>query len=131
MKLPKVSLPLKQITPMAVKTLTAAYFRTNNNRPAKQKEFLMKHIEKSMHSSFGKVYKFMYINSVKDFQEAIPLHHYDELYPWIERSLHGDRDVLIKGKIDRFATSSGTTGKKQIYSSNQSIAQTKSLPCRT
>lgn len=124
MKLPKVNLPLKQITPMAVKTLTAAYFRTYKNRPAKQKEFLLQHIAKNMHTAFGDIYRFMHIGSVIDFQEAIPVHHYDDLYPRIERTLRWEKDVLIRGKIDWFATSSWTTGKnKYIPVTKESLKQ--------
>ncbi|MBP6911067.1 GH3 auxin-responsive promoter family protein [Patescibacteria group bacterium] len=53
------------------------------------------------------------VHSVEEFQGAIPLQHYETLYPWIERSLRGEKDVLVRGKIDRFATSSGTTGKNK------------------
>jgi|GEM_PF-3242619 len=106
MKLPHVKLPRVQITPLAVKSITTAYFRRYRNHPEAQKSFLLSHVEKNMHTSFGDVYHFMHIETVRDFQQAVPIHHYDDMSPRIERCLRGEKHVLIRGAIDWFATSS-------------------------
>ncbi len=120
MKLPKVSLPRVKITPLAVKSLTTAYFRRNRNRPEKQEQFILSHIRKHADTAFGTLHEFASIGSVEEFQKAVPLQHYESMYPWIERCLRGEKDILMRGKIDWFATSSGTTG------TNKYIPVTKS-----
>ncbi len=109
MRLPKVDIPRVKLTPLAIKSLTRAYFRTYRNRPASQETFLRKLIRQNSKTAFGQEHQFIRVSSVQDFQAAVPVHHYDDLYPRIERCLHDEKNVLIRGSVDRFATSSGTT----------------------
>ncbi len=113
MKLLKVSFPYEKITPLAIKSITAAYFRGHKNRPSMQEAFLFSHIQKHADTAFGSVHDLSRVDSVEAFQRAIPLQHYESIYPRIERCLRGEKDILVRGKIDRFATSSGTTGKNK------------------
>lgn len=113
MKLPKVSFSYPQFTPLAVKGIAAAYFRTHHNRPSAQEAFLLSHVEKHADTAFGCIHRLSHVQSIDEFQKAIPLQHYDTIYPWIERCLRGEKDVLLRGTIERFATSSGTTGKNK------------------
>lgn len=113
MKIPKVPLPRVKITPLAVKGIVTAYFRTYSNNPDAQEKFLFSHIKKNTTSAFGEVHHFDQISSVKDFQKLVDVQHYDSMYPWIERSMRGEKNVLLQWPIKRFATSSGTTGKNK------------------
>ena len=113
MKIPTVSLPRIRFSPLAVKGITAAYFRSHHNRPSAQEAFLFSHIKKHGDTAFGALYNLDQIDSISSFQSSIPLQHYETLYPWIERCLRGEKDILVRGKINRFATSSGTTGKNK------------------
>lgn len=78
-----------------------------------QEAFLFSHIKKHADTAFGSLHDLSTVESVADFQKAIPLQHYESIYPWIERCLRGEKDILVRGKIDWFATSSGTTGKNK------------------
>lgn len=82
---------------------------------ANQKKILFELIRKSKKTSFWKKYNFDTIESVKDFQRQVPIFHYKDFEPWILRMVKGELDVSYPGKIDRFATSSGTTGGTAKY----------------
>lgn len=95
MKLPKVKLPRMQFTPRAVKGIATAYFRTHHNRPEMQEKFLFSHLKRHSDTAFGTFHELQNVASIEEFQKAIPLQDYDSLYPWIERCLRGEKDVLL------------------------------------
>ncbi|PCJ81072.1 MAG: hypothetical protein COA49_07150 [Bacteroidetes bacterium] len=49
---------------------------------------------------------------VREFKSLIPIKTYDEIKPWISRSIAGESDVLWPGKVDWFAKTSGTTSDR-------------------
>lgn len=63
-------------------------------------------------TSFGSSYSFNKINNFKAFSSNVPLHSYEDLYPYIEQIIKGEHDVLWPGKIKWFSKSSGTTNAK-------------------
>ncbi|MCS7162994.1 MAG: GH3 auxin-responsive promoter family protein [Bacteroidia bacterium] len=53
--------------------------------------------------------------SYEAFSARVPIHTYEELYPWIERALRGEADVLWPGQVRWFARSSGTTNDRSKF----------------
>ncbi len=82
---------------------------------ANQKKILFDLIKKAKKTSFAKEYHFEKIKTIQDFQKSVPIFHYKDFEPWILRMVKGELDVSYPGKIDRFATSSGTTGWTAKY----------------
>ena len=50
-----------------------------------------------------------------DFAGTVPVNTYDEIKPWIERMLQGEKSVLWPGLVEWFAKSSGTTADKSKF----------------
>ena len=109
----RLRLPRIRLTPIAIASITRAYFLGRKNSPEAQEAFLLPHITKNKRTAYGERYAFHLIQSVKDFQRIVPVAHYDEMYPRIYKALGGQKNVLVRGPIERFATSSGTTGKNK------------------
>ena len=80
-----------------------------------QKEVLTKLIQTAKYTEFGKKYHFESIKSAEDFKSNVPLATYDSLFPYIERLLKGEQQILWPSDIKWFAKSSGTTGKRSKY----------------
>jgi len=71
---------------------------------------------------FGKDHGFDIIKNHEDFKKQVPIRDYEELKPYVEKVLHGEADILWKGKPAYFAKTSGTTsGTKYIPISKESI----------
>ena len=49
------------------------------------------------------------------FKDQVPLSSYEDLHPWIEKIIQGQRSVLWPGETKWFAKSSGTTGDKSKF----------------
>jgi hypothetical protein len=52
---------------------------------------------------------------VREFQERVPVTTYEELYPYIERVMMGEQNLLWPSKIEWFAKSSGTTNARSKF----------------
>lgn len=72
-------------------------------------------IESAKHTEYGRLYGFRRIKSHSDFQRHLPLTDYDDLKPYIQRMMHGEKDVLWHGQVRWFSKSSGTTSDKSKF----------------
>ncbi len=105
----------------------AAYIANETSKWSKngafyqQKTFLSL-IESAKATLFGKDHDFAGIKTYADFKQRVPLRDYEALKPYIEKVLHGEADILWKGKPEYFAKTSGTTsGTKYIPITKESI----------
>ena len=90
-----------------------------------QQKGLLDLLRLAKNTEFGKKYDFSSIGTIKEFQERIPLSSYEDLYPYIERILKGEQNVLWPSRITCFAKSSGTTGdvRKVVPVSRESLVK--------
>ncbi|TAF74720.1 MAG: hypothetical protein EAZ53_07970 [Bacteroidetes bacterium] len=72
-------------------------------------------ISKAENTEWGKKYDYESINSYKKYQERVPISTYEQLFPYIERVLKGEQNVLWHSKIEWFAKSSGTTNDRSKF----------------
>ncbi|WP_178991324.1 GH3 auxin-responsive promoter family protein [Winogradskyella schleiferi] len=79
-------------------------------------------ISEAEHTAFGKDHNFSSISSFEAFQNNVPIRDYEDLKPYVERVVAGEKDVLWKGKPTYFAKTSGTTsGAKYIPITKESM----------
>lgn len=72
-------------------------------------------LEKGARTLYGQKVGLRPEMSYERFRQTVPILPYEELYPWIERTLYGEADVLWQGPIRWFARSSGTTNDRSKY----------------
>lgn len=78
----------------------------------KQIEYL---IDEAQDTLWGERFEFTTIKTIKDFQQRVPISTYNDLKPYIELMIKGERDILWPGKTRWFAKSSGTTSDKSKF----------------
>jgi len=94
------------------------------NAVAAQKETLEQLVKAAKNTVFGKDHQFAKIKNYEDFKRQVPVRDYEELKPYIERVVAGEKDILWKGKPAYFAKTSGTTsGAKYIPISKESMPE--------
>lgn len=64
---------------------------------------------------FGKEHGLSPAISLHAFQKQVPVRAYEELFPYIERIMKGEENVLWRGKVHWFAKSSGTTNARSKF----------------
>ncbi|MBO4340506.1 MAG: GH3 auxin-responsive promoter family protein, partial [Bacteroidales bacterium] len=74
-----------------------------------QRKTLKMLVRKARGTQWGQEHGYAQIRSYEDFAARVPMGNYASHKPYIQKMLEGAKDVLWKGRINRFATSSGTT----------------------
>jgi hypothetical protein len=92
-----------------------AFYRRVAHSEQEQQRLFQRMLPLAAPSAWGAFYSLSPTMSYADFQQAIPVTDYDGLYPWIERTLQGEADVLRKGNIRLFAQSSGTSSRRSKF----------------
>lgn len=86
------------------------------NHPEETQQRVWKDIfEKGRLTEWGRVHHFNKISSLKEFQQAVPTRTYEEIFPWIERAMKGEENVLWPGLTTSFSKSSGTTNDRSKF----------------
>jgi len=67
------------------------------------------------HTEWGKKYGYQSIQTVQDFQSRVPISNYEDIYPFIERNLRGEQNILWPTDIQWFSKSSGTTNARSKF----------------
>jgi hypothetical protein len=75
-----------------------------------QRRVLADLLEFNQDTEFGRAHGFGKIRDIAEFRDAVPLHDYDSLAPWIERTAAGERGLLTADEPVVYFTSSGSTG---------------------
>ena len=77
-----------------------------------QQELIDKLITTAQNTVFGKEHDFANIKNLKDFRDKVPIRNYEQLYPYIDRLLKGEQQVLWPSDVKWFA-------KNDLQKSNQ------------
>ncbi len=80
-----------------------------------QREVLQDLVTHGQYTEFGRKYGFNDLFSIRKFKEAVPIHEYEDLKPYIERIMQGEENVLWNTPVSWFAKSSGTTSDKSKF----------------
>jgi hypothetical protein len=86
-----------------------------NNPVDAQREVLQDLVTSAQYTEFGRQYNFHELFNIKTFKQAVPVHEYDDIKPYIERIMQGEQNILWNTPIYWFAKSSGTTSDKSKF----------------
>ncbi len=88
-------------------------------------EGLRKVLEFGKDSAYGRKYDFKHILEADTAEELykrysnLPIIHYNDLEEYIDRSIHGESDVLFEGRPIMYMITSGTTSKPKLLPVNE------------
>lgn len=80
-----------------------------------QDEVLKKLLGFARYTDFGQKYAFDGLISYDDFKRRVPVNTYEQLFPFIDRQMRGEQNVLWPTKTKWFAKSSGTTNARSKF----------------
>lgn len=72
-------------------------------------------IEAGKRTEFGKEFDFASIRNYNDFVNKVPIHDYESIKSYIDKTMRGSQNVLWNTDIEWFAKSSGTTSSRSKY----------------
>jgi hypothetical protein len=80
-----------------------------------QQELFENLIGRGSKTAYGKEYGFKSIKTPHQFREKVPIVSYEELFPFVDRTMKGEQNVLWPTEINWFAKSSGTTNARSKF----------------
>jgi hypothetical protein len=80
-----------------------------------QREVLQDLVTSAQYTEFGRKYNFSELFNIRSFKQAVPIHEYNDMKPYIQRIMNGEQNVLWNTPIFWFAKSSGTTSDKSKF----------------
>lgn len=80
-----------------------------------QQEIFTGLISKASRTEYGMKYGFENIHNREHFKQNVPVVTYEDIYPYIEKLMHGEQNVLWPTEIRWFAKSSGTTNARSKF----------------
>ena len=80
-----------------------------------QREVLQDLVTSAQYTEFGRKYKFSSLFNIRSFKQTVPIHEYDDIKPYIQRTMEGEQNVIWNTPIYWFAKSSGTTSDKSKF----------------
>ena len=66
-------------------------------------------------TEWGKKYGYSEIGNYEKFKAEVPISTYEEIFPYIDRMMHGEQNVLWASPISWFSKSSGTTNARSKF----------------
>jgi len=104
------------------KQITTRIYKQSDNAVKIQNRVFKKLLKQAQNTAFGKDHNFSTINSYAEFKNQVPVRDYEDLKPYVERVVAGEKDILWMGKPLYFAKTSGTTsGTKYIPLTKESM----------
>jgi hypothetical protein len=79
-----------------------------------QKKVLRAIIDASHDTSFGVKHAFRNIQSISEWRQAVPVHSFEDLRPWIERQAETGEPCLTRASPVFYNLTSGTTAKPKL-----------------
>ncbi len=96
--------------------------RWKNNAVKTQEKMMFFLVNKAKKTVFGKDHSFSKIKTYDDFKKQIPICDYEDLDPYIQKVILGQKNILWPGRPLYFSKTSGTTsGTKYIPISVESM----------
>lgn len=80
-----------------------------------QREVLQDLVTSAQYTEFGRKYNFSHLFNIRDYKAVVPIHDYNDLKPYIERTMKGEQNLLWNTPVQWFAKSSGTTSDKSKF----------------
>ena len=90
-------------------------FREETEHPMElTTELLMKLLDDNKDTEYGRKYDFASIRSIEDYQKKVPVVVYDDLAPYLERMMDGEKNLLTAYNYNHFNETSGTVGTPKV-----------------
>lgn len=80
-----------------------------------QRELLDSLIKKGANTVYGMKYGYSSITNADEFKRKVPVVTYEDIFPYIDRLMHGEQNVIWPSEIRWFAKSSGTTNSRSKF----------------
>jgi hypothetical protein len=79
-----------------------------------QEALLLGYLRENAGTAFGRAHRFAGLRSVAEYQDRVPLARWDDVAPWVDRIVAGEREVLTRSPVRVLEPTGGSTAAKRI-----------------
>lgn len=101
--------------------LLALSIRKSGNIELAQKKVLFKYLKNSYGTELDKKYQLKSIKTVEEYQNSVPVHHYEDMKELWEREIEGAANITQRKRVPYYGITSGTSGKRKFIPMSHSI----------
>ena len=98
--------------------LWRSFQRMTDHPEEVQRALLRRIMSANQDTAFGRQHRFAQVQTVADYQAAVPVGGYESFRPWVDRMAAGEASVLTAEAPDLFTLTSGTTGRPKLIPVN-------------
>jgi hypothetical protein len=80
-----------------------------------QQDLIIRLLGQAKNTEWGRKFQYKNIHSAEEFKSRVPVSTYEDIFPYIERLMKGEQNILWPSKITWFSKSSGTTNSKSKF----------------
>ena len=109
---------MKLLSPAISRLARFRQWRTETwmqNPIATQREVLQDLVTHAQYTEIGRKFGLTKLFSISEYKNAVPIHEYTDLQPYVERLMNGEANLLWNTPVNWFAKSSGTTNAKSKF----------------
>ena len=99
---------------MATKRAASKFEKASRTPIETQQNVLLTMMRKNENTEYGKKNNFSKINDIKSYQKNVPVVTYENIRPYVDKIIDGDKNILTSQPAVMFAQTSGTTGKSKF-----------------
>ena len=88
---------------------------------AAQADKLRTYLQRNVDTAFGREHGFSLLENYRDYAQAVPVHDYADLEPWIMRVRAGEPGVLTTDEVISVEETSGSSGGKKSIPFTESL----------
>jgi hypothetical protein len=80
-----------------------------------QQDLMIRLVSQAKNTEWGNKFGYKDIHSIDEFRSRVPVSTYEDIFPYIERLMKGEQNILWPSEITWFSKSSGTTNSKSKF----------------
>lgn len=103
----------KLVRRVFVRTQKELNSATNHVAEAQQQR-LLRTLQRNAKTIFGVEHEFASVETVDAYRQRVPIQTWDDVAPFVDRMLAGEKQVLVDEDVFFYATTSGTTGRRKL-----------------
>ncbi|WP_086770647.1 GH3 family domain-containing protein [Streptomyces bobili] len=104
------------------------FLDTLDHPEAVQRDLLTTVLEQNADTAFGREHGLAGVRTVEELRKAVPIRTHEDLMPWIERTMNGERNVLTADDPLVYFSSSGSTGREKHIPVTRTYLRSTFLP---
>lgn len=79
-----------------------------------QRVLLRRYLQENAATAFGRAHGFSTIRTAEEYRERVPLAHWEDVAPWVDRIAAGEPEILTRSPVRTLEPTSGSSAARKL-----------------